>query len=400
MASQVNTARSVEVIDRFAFVHEFSGNLRQCQPADIPNGIAPRRFNSDVSAAYQSLEVGGRYRALLSADCSTNQMLHIAANGRLTPVGGGVQVGRARSAGSNGSIVEITYEPPTGSIVGGQVELTYNKQTSTAPDNTPRTAADWPNGNPPLNALLEIEFLPTNRNRRELYRWTGGPNWLQQLDNLVIVAAPSHGLDLTTVEGERVPVGWHWDGASASRAPADIGEFNHCAISAPDANSLVLRTIADMEGRTYSEVSNPVGGLGETLYWDQATNTHVQAENELRLFQVDAVDSNMIKFHFEDTRSTTIQNTTTSTVIDSDVWLYTAAADVDAGTLIPIAEFIAGPDTTGSAPLADLLTDAEIEIDMGVSGRSHIVTSTASGITLDFDIALGNTIEIRRQRLV
>jgi len=557
MGSQVNTARSVEVIDRLAVVHEFSGNLRQCQPADTPTGFAPRRFNADVSAAYETFQLGGRYRAILSTGCLSNEVLHVDLNGRLGPIAGGAQIGRARSSGSGGSIIEFTYEPaaggggggvdvtqvntliqqaensrtiiqpigtpnntlvtpsqwsapsddviaeviyrdatgtvarieyqkysggnwsvdliqligtggePTFSITrstvgpptineiaswsnpnaGGEItyagttlpnengantvvdvlgqkywyELTslspegwtlvsvpqspppalmFHLKTSTSPDNTPRTAADWPGGNPSLGAVLWVELQPLERKRIEKLRWTGGPNFVPLVENLATVVANSHGLNLTAVEGQRVPKAWHFDGAFVSRPPASIDEVTHMAVYAPNANSLVLRPISDMKHRRYSEVTDPIGAVTDTMFWDAATNLHTTTPTELRLFQISDVNPNLIIFDIEDTRTTAVVQTTTSTQLQSDVWQYTAAAAVPAGTPIPVAEFIAQNATTGDAPLATVLTDNAIEVEAGVSGKSHITSATAAAIELDYDLATGNTIVIRRQSLV
>ena len=354
--------------------------------------------DSPILGGGASVVVHGFSKVAISATVAENELIGPLTDGTCGPTSSS-PIARAAEAGIAGdnilSFVNLAFLGPV--VTGSQTK--YHKTTTTAAPGTPRTAADWPGGNPGLNAALEVEYLPVERERREIYRWNGAA-WLLQEATLLEPVVPAHGLDLTTIEGERVPVAW-FDNGVVSRAPASIDEVTHFAVSAPDENTLRLRTSADIDGRVFDAVTNPVGLVRETMYWNAATNTHQQAVTDLRLFQISDVSTAVIKFDLEDTRSTV---TGPITLIDNQEWAYQLAADVAKDVEIVNASFVPIGDTTGDPPFDDWATNTEFLLFAGanLAARSGdadtdlLGTGTATGVSFNQNLYLGETVVLRK----
>jgi|GEM_PF-4284644 len=117
-------------------------------------------------------------------------------------------------------------------------------------------------------------------------------------DDPAQISLPAHGFNLTNTEGDRVPVGVFYDGTNWS-VPTAFNEVTHFAVDAPDADTLSVRTLADMQGREYLTVSNALGGLGEFAYFDVANGQHTLTQTDMQLYQVDQRSATRIKFDVE-----------------------------------------------------------------------------------------------------
>lgn len=112
--SQAPSALASANIERFTLVHASGGSVAPCNDTQRPSGVAERAFQSGRSASYQAMEIGATYRVVLAANCSQNDFLCIDSNGKVSPLGAGVKIGRAMSAGSAGDVVMFVYDPSFG----------------------------------------------------------------------------------------------------------------------------------------------------------------------------------------------------------------------------------------------------------------------------------------------
>lgn len=111
MPSYPVTGRSLEPLFQYALCHLSGGDVSLATPSLPATHISPRRFDAFVSCAIVPLEMSHVYRCILAAAATLNQTLYQDQAGKLSPTGGGKQVGRAAAVGSVGHIVDFIYDP-------------------------------------------------------------------------------------------------------------------------------------------------------------------------------------------------------------------------------------------------------------------------------------------------
>jgi hypothetical protein len=376
------------------------------------NGLAMIAEGSDGDAIWGVLQdnpgifeeasvvIQGFTNILLGEDCVENAMVGPLVDGDFGP-SSTTKIAKATKAGFDGDVI-VAYvntlrSPATGG--GGTATVTYHKATKADADNTPRDATDWPGGVPANGDLLEIEFTPLERNRRELMIWTTGPNFDPVVENLQTIAAVAHGLDLTAVEGQRVPVAWYWNQVT-SRPPTIIQEVNHYAVAAPSNDTLLVRTAADMVGRTFNGVTNSLAAAGEVAYWDAATNLATLTAGELRMYQASGTDTGLIHWHTEDSRTLATANTQAFT---ANEWALQLTADLASGAEALTVNFVPVGATTGLPDFSTWATDRNVAVHAGgnLVARSgdldtdFLGVGTGTGISFSRELFKGDVITVR-----
>lgn len=175
------TATTTEALERYSTLYLVGGLVRQATDTDSgPTHYTEKYYPAGVAAGIAAFERGHRYRCVLSGSCSADQDLLQDTAGQLSPGAAGPKVGRAAYAGSAGDLIEFIFEPDAGGggggLTAGQVNTLINTAVnrsfnfSAAANDTVPTDADWPEGDPNENDILQIIRTPTTRRRDEFFQ--------------------------------------------------------------------------------------------------------------------------------------------------------------------------------------------------------------------------------------